>query len=173
MRWEARVVGKVHIPPEKMIVLSHARLNRENYSGRDLLQFSSLGCRFEDCDFTGIRIMDASFGSGREMSEYIDCAFDGARIQYLGGGYARFERCSFRNVHLHGWKCSAVELVDCVFSGVLRESIFNGTVPEEYRVYVKRDRNEFRGNDFSAMTLASSAEFVGEFWLGEGSKGVI
>jgi hypothetical protein len=99
------------------------------------------------------KIDGASFGEGRETSEYVECSFDGARIRFGPDGYARFVRCSFREVDLRDWFCFTVELVDCTFSGRLRKAFFNGTVPEDDRATVGRERNEFHGNDFSAMTL--------------------
>jgi hypothetical protein len=50
-----------------------------------------------------------------------------------------------------------VELVDCTFTGRLRKAIFNGSVPEEQRSTAGRARNEFCGNDFSAMDLVDVA----------------
>ena len=49
--------------------------------------------------------------------------------------------------------CFETELVDCLFTGRLRRSFFNGTVPEELVDALGRTSNEFRGNDFSGMDL--------------------
>jgi hypothetical protein len=43
--------------------------------------------------------------------------------------------------------------VDCVFSGKLRKTVFNGTVKPEDQSVVGRHTNEFRGNDFSRAKL--------------------
>jgi hypothetical protein len=59
----------------------------------------------------------------------------------------------FKEVDLRDWFCFTVELIDCTFSGRMRGAFFNGTVPEESRSVVGRERNEFRGNDFSQMEL--------------------
>jgi hypothetical protein len=153
MEPRARVVGWAKIDPEKSVDLSHEELHGADFSGRRLEHFSAGASRLEACRFDKVRIESASFGGGRAPSEYIECSFDGARIRFAPGGLARFARCSFRDVELRDWVCFAVELVDCVFTGRLRHAFFNGTVPEDQRVFVGRERNEFRGNDFSGMKL--------------------
>jgi hypothetical protein len=151
MEFEARVVGKGRADPNKWVVVDHQRVKGADYSGRKLDKFCSIGSRFESCHFDKVRIVDASFAEGRETSEYVDCSFDGARMTMGPGGYARFVRCRFCGVDMRDWFCFAVELVDCIFSGSLRGSYFNGTVPEEKRQYAGRVQNEFHGNDFSGM----------------------
>jgi hypothetical protein len=148
-----RVVGRGKIDPKKSVVLSREKLREADFSGRRLEYFSSEASRLEACRFDKARIESASFGAGRAPSEYLECSFDGARIRFGPGGFARFVRCSFRDVDLRDWFCFAVELVDCVFTGRLRHSFFNGTVPEDQRAFVGRKGNEFRGNDFSGMKL--------------------
>jgi hypothetical protein len=151
MRIEARSKGYLKIPDDQRVVLDHARLDGENYSGRTLFQFASIGSHLRACNFDQARIQSASFGSGRETSEYVECTFNGAQMNMTPGGFSRFVRCSFQNVTLRSWICFAVELIDCKFSGRLEEAIFNGAVPEDRRAMIGRARNEFHGNDFSAM----------------------
>ena len=156
MRYGAKVVGRVKIAKDQRIVLDHARLHGEDYSGRKLTSFCTIGCRLESCRFDGAEVLDTQFGGGREVSEFVDCTFDGARL-IRGGGRSRFVRCSFRDVDLREWRCFAVEMVDCAFSGQLRVGIFNGSVREEDRADLGREHNEFRGNDFSSMKLIDVA----------------
>jgi hypothetical protein len=151
MRAEARSKGRTTIPDEQRVVLDHARLDGENYSGRKLLQFASIGSHLRACNFDKIRIQSASFGSGRETSEFVECTFNGARMDMGPGGFSRFVRCSFRDVIIRDWICLSVEMIDCTFSGRLETAIFNGTVPEDVRALIGRTSNEFHGNDFSAM----------------------
>jgi hypothetical protein len=153
MWFDARVVGKRKLNDDQVVVLDHIVLDGADFSGRKLVQFSAAGCRFTNSDFTLMSIDDGAFGAGRDRSEYLDCHFDGSRITFGPGGHARFVRCSFGDVDLRDWMCSTVELVDCTFSGVLRTAVFNGTVPREQQKSVGRDRNDFRGNDFSACRL--------------------
>lgn len=151
---EARVTGHEVIDPKKYISIEREERRGDNFSGKDLEQFGSVGSRFISCSFEKMRIESVLFGAGKEVSEYIDCSFDGLRFRTSFGGYARFLRCSFRNVNLRDWFCfSSTELIDCTFSGRLRKAIFSGAVRDEDRDFVGRDRNEFRGNDFSEMKL--------------------
>ncbi len=156
MRVEVKVVGRINVSKDSCVVLDHAHLRGEEYVGRKLMKFTAIGSHLERCRFDNARFDDASFGSGREMSEYSECSFDGVHFLH-GGGYARFVRCSFRDVDLRNWSCRAVEMVDCVFTGRMMQCIFNGTVPVEQRPFVGRERNEFHGNDFSGMDLVDVA----------------
>jgi hypothetical protein len=155
--FEAHPVGKTKIDESQRVVLDHLELRGVDFSGRNLVQFAASGSRLEACRFDSAEIEDGSFGAGRDTSEYVECSFDGARIRFGPGGYAPFVRRSFRDVDLRDWYCFAVELIDCTFTGRLRKAFFNGTVPEDKRSNAGRERNEFRGNDLSAMTLIDVA----------------
>ncbi|MFO0789514.1 MAG: hypothetical protein U0805_08650 [Pirellulales bacterium] len=152
MKWKARVVGHMKVDPNEFVVLDHLQVQGTDYSQRELRKFTSIGSKLERCRFDNARIEDASFGSGLEMSEYIECSFDGVRIQH-GGGFARFVRCSFRNIDFRSWLCFGAEFIDCVFTGRLKGCIFNGTLLEQDQPYLGRVRNEFHGNDFSGADL--------------------
>lgn len=157
MKIEAKLIGRVDIPKDARVVLDHLRVSKEDYSGRKLMQFGTIACHLESCRFVKAEIDCAQFGSGREMSVFVECNFDGARMGMGPGGRARFVRCSFRDVRLSNWLCFEVELVDCVFSGRLFKGVFNGTVRPENQSQLGRERNEFRGNDFSGMDLIDVA----------------
>jgi uncharacterized protein YjbI with pentapeptide repeats len=152
MKYQAKVVGQVDIPQDQRVVLDHVQLSDEDYSRRKLMQFCTIGCRLERCRFADARIEDAQFGAGREMSEFVECVFDGARLVGLGGR-SRFVRCSFRGIDGSDWIFNKAELIDCTFTGRLRKAIFSGTVPQQFRADVGRECNEYRGNDFSGMDL--------------------
>lgn len=159
MRVKAKVVGHINIPEDKRIVLENKQVRGEDFSRRELMQFCSIGCHFETCRFENVCIGDAQLGSGRDMSQYVECSFDGLRFNH-GGGHARFVRCSFRDVNLHSWFARTTELIDCVFSGRLNTAIFCGSIPTaEERAFLGRVRNEFRGNDFSALRMVD-VDFV-------------
>jgi hypothetical protein len=157
MRIEVHSKGRITIPDDQRVVLDHARLHGENYSGRKLLQFASIGSHLRACNFDRMRIQSASFGEGRETSEYVECTFNGARMNMAPGGFSRFVRCSFRDVNIRNWICFTVEMIDCTFSGRLDTAIFNGTLSEDERALIGRAANEFHGNDFSAMDLRDVA----------------
>jgi hypothetical protein len=151
--FRARSVGTASIGPENRLVLERVERRGEDFSRRRLVQLVVSGSTLIGCRFDGLRVDSAAFGAGREQSRYVDCVFDGARLKFAAGGYARFERCSFRDADLRDWFALAVELVDCTFTGRLRKCVFNGTVPDDDRPIVRRDRNEFTGNDFSQADL--------------------
>jgi hypothetical protein len=159
MEYEAKVVGRRDIPQDQRVVLDHVQLTGEDYSGRKLMQFCTIGCRLERCRFADTRIEDAQFGSGRETSEFVECIFDGARLVGVGSR-SRFVRCSFRDIDGRDWIFNRAELIDCTFTGRLQKAIFSGTVPQQFRIDVGRERNEFHGNDFSNMDLVD-VEFCG------------
>ncbi len=65
-------------------------------------------------------------------------------------GNSRFERCTFRGGLLAVWLAHQVEFVDCTFSGEIRKSVFFGAPLEGMAAAAARERNEIRGNDFTA-----------------------
>lgn len=109
--------------------------------------------RFRGCRFERTLIDNASFGAGTSMSYYLGCSFDGSYIRATALGRARFEGCSFQEVHLHEWFCFEAEFVDCVFTGRGEKLIFDGRVPDDAQRELGRASNEFRGNDFTQMQL--------------------
>jgi hypothetical protein len=147
-------VRREKIPdPNEFMILDHVRLKGQDYSLRKLQKFTGIGARLEGCRFTNAIINDAGFGDGREMSEYVDCNFDGAHIDHMAG-HARFVKCSFLNVRIEQWLGQTTELIDCTFSGRIGWAVFFGKIPiEEARRDLRRERNEFRGNDFSNLNL--------------------
>jgi hypothetical protein len=153
MRFVAKRVGQSNIPKDRRIVLNGARIIGEDYSGRELTQFTTIGCRLENCRFDNVRLESAQFGSGREPSEFIGCTFDGSHMRMGPGGYSRFDHCSFQNVDLRDWLCLEVEVIHCIFSGRIRRAIFNGRVRPEKAALLGREYNEFYGNDFSKVDL--------------------
>lgn len=158
MDFRAKSRGTMKMPSrENFLTFEDSTQRGADFSGRNLLQFGSVGSRFESCHFDEVQIDDAVFAAGTVPSVYVDCSFDRARIRFGAQIDARFVRCSFRDVELADWFCFTTELVDCTFSGRLRKAFFNGTVPEERRAMVGRDQNEFRGNDFSRMDLIDVA----------------
>ena len=153
MRFEARTVRKLRLTDDQRVVLDHVQVKGEDYSRRKLQQFCTVGSRLEGCRFDKSQIECAQFGSGGQLSEFVECSFDGARLEMGPGGVARYLRCSFCDVDIYNWLCFEVELIDCVFSGRIRKAIFNGSVRKEMRARLHREKNEFRGNDFSDTAL--------------------
>lgn len=150
---QARSLGHVHVRESDFLKFDNEQRQGEDFSSRKLKGFSAHGCKFVSCRFEKMRIESGSFGSGRKISEYVDCSFDGSRISRIAGGYTRFERCSFRDVDLRKWFCFDVEMIDCTFSGKMNECVFNCTPRDENQQLIRGKQNEFHGNDFSAMKL--------------------
>jgi uncharacterized protein YjbI with pentapeptide repeats len=153
MEVHAREVGWEKPDPSKRFTPEYETFVGERFDDREWRSFAVEGCHFEKCNFRNMKSESGSWGVGRVMSTYVDCTFDGARIGYMGGGYCRFERCSFEKVNLRDWWGFELELVDCTFSGKLTKVVINSTVPEEDVAYAKRTTNEIRGNDFSRAKL--------------------
>jgi hypothetical protein len=155
MKVRAKVIGRIDIPSGQIINLTHEHICDADYSNCQLAGFGTVGCRLERCKFDNLRLQFCpQFGAGREVSEFIECTFDGARLNMGPAGFSRFVRCSFRNVYLRDWLGQSLELVDCVFSGRLHGASFFGSIPiAEHRADTGRERNEFHGNDFSGTKL--------------------
>jgi uncharacterized protein YjbI with pentapeptide repeats len=157
MKVEAKITGREKVREQDYLDVEGQHLRDADFSRIKLKGFAAYKSRFEGCSFEKARISDAGFGAGDAQSVYVDCSFDGARIEAAAPGDVRFERCSFRDVRLKNWFCWEVELVDCVFSGRGEKLLFNGT-PQENRVKaLGRERNEFRGNDFRELDLRDCA----------------
>lgn len=72
---------------------------------------------FTAADSMGCGGDSTCFGAGLRRSVYVECTFNGSRVEASYPGIVRFERCSFRDVHLRRWICTRVEFVDCIFTG--------------------------------------------------------
>jgi hypothetical protein len=132
-------------------LVQHEHLRGASYA-RLKGSFTAVGCTFQECDFREMRPRHLTFAGGVERTRYIDCSFDGCKLARLVTGQARFERCSFADVDIKGFFGHATEFVDCVFSGVLRASVFYGHVPAPGNT--TQAKNEFRANDFSKIKFA-------------------
>ena len=142
------------------LYLRDQNLTDESFAGRTLDNLVCTNCTFVRCDFSKVSVRQASFGGGTEHSRYESCVFDGARLRMSTAGHATLVGCSFRDVRITGWESRAISLIDCVFSGTLRDCTISGRLPDDYRSYLGRDDNDIRGNDFSGATMAQ-VYFVG------------
>ena len=75
MRVRARTVGRVNIPKDKCIVLDHAYVREEDYSGRQLFQFCTIGSRLEACRFDRARIAHAQLAFRLFLATQLTCFF--------------------------------------------------------------------------------------------------
>lgn len=157
MEIRTRVKGTTTVRADRSVSLDSVVERGTDFSGRRLDYFGSVRSRFEKCRFEKMDIRDACFGSGTRDSEYHNCSFDGSKLTSVAPGSARFVRCSFQNVLIRQLFCHRVEFIDCIFSGKLLTGYFNGTVPKDSVDSLGRQKNEFRGNDFSRMDLVDVA----------------
>lgn len=135
------------------LVLAHVNLTGKDFSERKLEHVSIHDCTFVRCDFRGLDARGVCLGAGQTQSVYDSCTFDGSRLWMGPAGTAFFVNCSFRNVRIMNWECDAVNLIDCTFSGVLRNCYFRGRQPNDWRGFVRGAANEIRGNDFSQCQM--------------------
>jgi uncharacterized protein YjbI with pentapeptide repeats len=146
-----------------------ARCERVDFSGCRFEPFHALNAAFVECDFSRARLKNASMGiEFRERAGwsrqvlYRDCRFDQADMRALPHiGNARFERCSFRETRMEGWRADRAEFIDCVFAGRMYDCRFAGRPWTDEDGATGRERNEFSGNDFREAELAAVAFVYG------------
>jgi uncharacterized protein YjbI with pentapeptide repeats len=142
---------------DAVIALGRAVLTQVDFRRARFGRFDLDGCTFIACDFRGLRL-DERFQplfSTRPRSVFRGCRFDGADLRRIVPQGSRFERCSFDDARLDGWRPFLAEFVDCRFAGTLTRVTFAGSPPAQDRKTLDppRDRNELRGNDFRDAEL--------------------
>lgn len=122
--------------------------------GPRTVEYSAIGTRFLDCDFSGL-VVESGFMSDTRQSLYRDCSFVGADLRGVFPGQSRFEGCTFEDTRLDGWITLEAEFIDCVFRGPVREVTFEGTAkPVSGRaLHPPRSTNAFLDNDLTAAEL--------------------
>jgi uncharacterized protein YjbI with pentapeptide repeats len=148
-----RLKGYAAIDKSNLLFLENGNFSGSDWSGRRLASFTAVNCHFKNCLFQRVFFEQACFGGGYADSAYEDCTFDGSTIHAIAPGFAKFQRCSFRDVDMHEFFALGIEMVDCVLSGTFRKGFFNGTVPLDSQKRLGRTLNEFVGNDFANMRL--------------------
>jgi hypothetical protein len=149
----ARVGKRRPLDSAEVLTLENEIFEDSDFSDTKLVGFQSIKSRFRRCRFEGMQVEDATFGAGKDVSEYVECSFDRSRLRAPVVGQARFVACTFRDVRLHEWFARDAEFVDCVFSGRAEKALFFGAPDEERRDELGRSTNEFVGNDFTGMEL--------------------
>ncbi|MEU6024176.1 hypothetical protein [Micromonospora sp. NPDC047134] len=156
------------------LIIEHEEVIGVDYSADGLTGLVGVGARFVRCRFDGLRFQDVALGSGMDLSQYVECSFDGAVLTGTAG-YSRFIGCTFRNSEIRDLTAGYLELVDCLFSGRIRSTTFWGAPPPGsaerftsdlaflakqgraeppgYRALALRESNKFHGNDFSGVDL--------------------
>ena len=153
---------------DRVIAIGRATLRNVDFRKVRFDRFFLTGCLFLSCDFRGIRL-DASFQplfSASPRSYFRDCHFDGADMRRVRPEHARFERCTFDDANLDGWHTDRAEFVECRFAGRLGRVTFSARPSSEGVRATRRERNDFRGNDFLDADL-DGVTFVGGIDLDE------
>jgi hypothetical protein len=129
-----------------------------DFSRSRFLVFNSVGCRFENCDFSRTRF-DLSGGFSLDPpSTFRSCVFDGAHLRAMWAlGATRCERCTFIGARIESWQSDCAEFVACIFGGRIVRSRFSGRPQGLCAATVGRTFNEFRANDFSRADLVDSS----------------
>jgi hypothetical protein len=140
----------------KEVDFENVTVERVDFSRLKINAFTSSGSRFVDCDFSRTRFELAGGFSYDPPSTFVGCRFERSdlRAMFLLNS-TRFERCAFVNARIVGWKSYCAEFVDCTFEGKIVRSRFCGRPSGPYSCArtAGRERNEFRGNDFSRAEL--------------------
>jgi uncharacterized protein YjbI with pentapeptide repeats len=148
-----KVIGKAEIDPNELLTVKKQNLKKADFSRRKLKDFCSINSHFEDCNFENMRVDCFRTGSGLELSEYINCSFDGSRFKKVMAGYARFINCTFRNTVIKDMFSFQADFINCIFSGKMKGVVINGSVPKEMRLAFGKEKNEIYGNDFSGVEM--------------------
>jgi len=143
--------------PDRVVAINRATLRGVDFRKARFDSFALAGCAFIACDFRMIRFDKKLQGlfTAAPRSTFRDCKFDGADLRHVRPGLARFERCTFDDAVIDGWRTDASEFVDCRFAGSLGTVVFHGRPTGTAGRLVERERkkNEFSGNDFRDADL--------------------
>ncbi len=140
---------------ERVVAISRATLRGVDFRKARFDRFTLAGCLFVACDFRALRF-DKRYQplfAARPASVFRDCRFDGTDLRRVRPGEARFERCTFDDALLDGWRSEAAEFVGCRFAGALGRVVFSGRPTGNAGRGVVRKRNEFAQNDFRDADL--------------------
>ena len=139
------------------VVFDNAVCERIDFSGHKFEPLAAGSATFIECDFSRSRLSYSTLGtlgSKNRQALYRDCRFDRADMRHMPHiGNARFERCSFRETRMEGWRADWAEFIDCVFAGRMYDCRFAGRPWTDEDRATGRDRNEFTGNDFREAEL--------------------
>jgi hypothetical protein len=143
--------------PADRLILDAVELEGADFSRRDLKYAGIVnGSRLTRCDFSRSKFTSGCLGAGYETSTFVECVFDRCTMKDLSPGRATFVNCSFRDVKIRNFFCHKAQFVDCTFTGRIRKAIFSAK-PTATTRNLGRDRNEYRGNDFSGVRLEDTA----------------
>jgi uncharacterized protein YjbI with pentapeptide repeats len=142
---------------DRVVAIRRATLRGVDFRKARFDKFTLGGCLFVSCDFRMIAF-DRRYQpllAAVPASIFRDCRFDGADLRRTKPGQTRFERCTFDDAAIDGWRTETAEFIGCRFAGALGTVVFYGkpSGPLAHLVQPVRKRNEFTGNDFRDADL--------------------
>jgi len=143
--------------PDRVISIGRATLRGVDFRKARFDKFALAGCLFVSCDFRGIRF-DVRYQpllAALPQCTFRDCRFDSADMRRIRPAFARFERCTFDDTAIDGWRTEASEFIGCRFAGALGRVTFCGKPvgPSGRAIPLERKHNEFSENDFRDADL--------------------
>lgn len=149
--------GVPDVAPDRVVAINRATLRGVDFRKARFDRFLLAGVLFVQCDFRAIRFdkLYQPMFAASPQSIFRDCRFDGADLRRIKPGQVRFERCTFDDAAIDGWKTDAAEFVGCRFAGALGTVTFHGrpTGAAAAAIDPPRKRNEFVQNDFRDADL--------------------
>lgn len=153
----ARVVGQRIVADSERLLLSDQVVQDRSYAQQKWVQLAIWGSTVDRCSFDKQRVEAAQFGGGPNRTIIRDCTFNDSQWGSTSLGTVRFERCSFLRFHASAWLARRVDLVECTFSGQLRDAVFWASDPQDLAADGLSGKNEIARNDFSACDLVGPA----------------
>jgi hypothetical protein len=145
-------------PPHTVVEFRGIQAAEVNFSGARFWWYLAGSSTFTSCDFSRVRIEAGNLGNDA-ATIYRRCRFDGADLRNANPLFARFEECSFDGADFRGFRSFYAEFLACHFAGKVVSAKFFGQ-PEgltEPPRDLKRQTNEFRGNDFREAELIDTS----------------
>jgi hypothetical protein len=142
------------VPPNTRVEFRGIQATDVGFKGARFWWYLAGSSTFTSCDFSHVRIEAGNLGMD-PATIYRRCRFDGADLRNANPLFARFEQCSFDGADFRGFRSFYAEFVECHFAGRIVSAKFFGR-PEgltEPPPLLKRQTNEFRGNDFREAEL--------------------
>ena len=143
--------------PERVVDIKRATLRGVDFRKARFDRFGLSSCLFLACDFRGVRF-DRRYQplfAAQPRSVFRDCRFENADLRRVKPAYARFERCTFDDAQLDGWRAETAEFIGCRFAGPLRNVWFFGRTTGAAADHLDppRERNDFDANDLRDAEL--------------------
>ena len=153
----ARLVGRRMVADSERLLLGDQVVQDRSFAEHKWVQLAIWGSTVDRCSFDKQRVEAAQVGGGPNRTIIRDCTFNDSQWGSTSLGKVRFERCSFLRFRANAWLARRVDLVQCTFSGQLRDAVFWASDPQDPGGDGSFGKNEIARNDFSACDLVGPA----------------